>query len=140
MADFGSTQVDQLMAQMRQTLDTMRPGPQEADVPREDAVGEAADGQVRAVMRAGRLDSVRLDPRVMRLASEDLGEHIVSAVNAALAAAQQPAAGVPATVDPARLAEQLREVQNASVRQMSAFGQAMDDVLARMREPGSERR
>ncbi|MGK5742711.1 YbaB/EbfC family nucleoid-associated protein [Micromonospora sp. URMC 103] len=139
MADFDGTQVGQLLAQMRQTLDTMRAGPQEAGAPREDAVGEAADGQVRAVMRDGRLESVRLDPRVMRLASDDLGEHIVTAVNAALAAARQPTAGVPVTVDPARLAEQLREVQDASVRQMSMFGQAMNDVLARMRESGGGR-
>jgi hypothetical protein len=139
VADFGGAQVDQLLAQLRQTLDTMRPGSPEAGAAREDAAGEAADGRVRAVVRDGRLESVRLDPRVMRLSSEDLGEQIVTAVNAALAAARQPAAGVPATVDPARLAEQLREVQHASVRQMSAFGQAIEDVLARMRESGGER-
>lgn len=46
--------------------------------------GEAADGKVKVtVHQGGRLEAVDLDPRAMRMASEDLGAAIVEAVAAA---------------------------------------------------------
>ncbi|GIF14192.1 YbaB/EbfC family DNA-binding protein [Actinoplanes teichomyceticus] len=141
MADFGNTQIDQLLAQMRQTLDGLRAGPTTSPVTESpETVGEAAAGQVRAVMRDGRLDSLRLDPRMLRLPGEDLSAHIVVAVNAALAATrQQGSPNNPTTVDPDTLARQLREVQDASLRQMTAFGTAMNEALAQIRQAGEKR-
>jgi hypothetical protein len=37
-------------------------------------------------------------------------------------------------VDPEVLAGQLRELQDASLRQMAVFSQTLNDVVARMRE------
>jgi DNA-binding protein YbaB len=79
---------------------------------------ESADGKVRVVVRqGGMLESLVLDPRVMRMASEDLAAAIVEAVAAATEDAVAKAAelmesvlpGVGASIagltDPAALGE-----------------------------------
>ena len=100
-------------------------------------VGEAAEGRVRATVTAGgRLESLYLDPRMMRLGSEELGEHVVTAVNAAfdaLRAQALPTAGVDLT----GLAEQVRELRDTAVPRMESFLQAMVAAQERLAGGGA---
>ena len=97
----GARSIDQLLEDTRRVLAEMRPGAGTPPDPGElRGEGEAADGQVRAVagpsgsgksgmVRAvagagGRLESLTVNPRALRLGSEALCEQIVVAVNAAL--------------------------------------------------------
>lgn len=149
--DPGVSGAERLLTDARRALDVMRAGGDAADRAADPAVdrvaevrgeGSAADGQVQAVaVTGGRLESVRVDPRAMRMGSEALSEQVVLAVNAALddlrgKVSEQP---MPGAVDPAALAAQMRELQDESVRQMEKFGQAIGDALGRItRSTGRE--
>lgn len=134
---------DRLLEQTRQALASVRLAgtPAEPGEVEMTGVGAAADGQVRAtVLAGGRLESLQVNPRLLRNGIESVCEQIIVAVNAALddlrdQAAAQGAAQVPAggVVDPAALAGRLRELQDQSVRQMAVFSQAMNDVVAQLR-------
>jgi DNA-binding protein YbaB len=128
---FGGEEYDRLLSESRQMLQSLRaarPAPESDDA---EHVGESAKGLVRAVAHGGRLRSVEFNPRVMRMASAELAEHVVTAVNQALdgPAAPAPEAQAPA-VDPAALAEQVREVQDQAMRQMSLILQGIRDAVA----------
>ena len=130
----GARSIDQLLEDTRRVLAEMRPGAGTPPDPGElRGEGEAADGQVRAVAGAGgRLESLTVNPRALRLGSEALCEQIVVAVNAALddlrdrVEGQAVAAGA---ADPAALAEQLRNLHTESARQMERFTQGVRDAL-----------
>jgi hypothetical protein len=98
--------------------------------------GDAADGRVSAVAVGGRLESLKLDPRVLRMASEELAGHIVAAVNAALddLATQAPSADQISLPEPRVLAAQVAEIQQQSVRQMMALSQAIGTAVRRVQE------
>jgi DNA-binding protein YbaB len=99
--------------------------------------GQAADGMVKVTVEGGRISKVDLNPRAMRLASEDLGKAFASAANAALAEFTSKATSeVSPVADPAALAAQLAELQDYSVRQMARYSQAMSDVVARLGRSG----
>lgn len=94
--------------------------------------GEACNGQVRAVMVEGRLTSIWVDPELKNIPLR-LREHLVAAVNAALEAQLAGAGGAAGTtVDHTLLAEQLRQTQDESLRQMSMFEQAIAEAVARL--------
>lgn len=132
----GVGEFERLLEDTRRVLEQIRSG--DGEVPDEEEVhgeGEAADGQVRAVVvTGGRLKSLSVDPRAMRMGSAALCEQIVVAVNAALDDLRGKAAGQPVTsaADPAALAERIRDLQNESVRQMDRFSQGIADVLDRI--------
>jgi DNA-binding protein YbaB len=133
--DLGSSELDRLLTQTRtmlESLGTARPadGAEEAR-----GEGQALDGRVRVVARAGRVDELRLDPRVMRMGSEELAEHVTAAVNAALndLASRSPAEQT-APVDPQVLAGQIAEIQEQSVRQLAALTQAIGTAVRRVQE------
>jgi succinyl-CoA synthetase alpha subunit len=73
----------------------------------------------------------------MRMAAEELAQHIMAAVNAALddLATQEPVGNVP-MVDSAVLAEQLREAQDQGIRQISLITEAISDAMTQIREGG----
>jgi DNA-binding protein YbaB len=132
--DIGGEAFDRLLAGTRQALESVRGSGGEAPDVRGE--GEAADGMVRAsVAPGGRLESVRVNPRLVRAGIDAVCEQIVVAVNAALddlrakAAEQRP----PGAPDPARLAGQLRELQDESTRRMEVYGQALTDMLTQIR-------
>lgn len=143
----------QALAESQQALAELRAGPV-ADAPETGAAsdgeteqltgqGEAADGRVKArVVTGGRFESVQLDPRALRMDSEELGEQITLAVNAAVddlrtKAAEQRPAGLP---DLQTLSEQLVELQDVSVRRMSTFVEGLDDALGKIaRSAGTDR-
>src|SRR5262249_59697592 len=87
------------LSQTSELLDSVRAGRAARDGQQADRTGsgEAADGRVQATVGSGyQLTALRLDPRMMRLDSETLCEHIVEAVNAAGARPRGP--GPPAGV------------------------------------------
>ena len=98
-------------------------------------MGEAADGQVRVVAVKGALEKVELDPRVMRLPSRRLAEHLVAAANAALAEmrARAPAQET-GGVDPAVLAERVEWLADEGLHSMATITQAIEDAMARVAE------
>ncbi|MET8308450.1 YbaB/EbfC family nucleoid-associated protein [Micromonospora sp. NPDC005173] len=102
------------------------------DVPADPPAGEAADGQVRAELGPdGRLRSLWVEPRLMRLGSVELTEHITTAVNAAIDAMR--GATVPPQVgDLTQLREQLAEVRDTAVPRLGSFLQALTDAQERM--------
>ncbi|GAA2615748.1 YbaB/EbfC family nucleoid-associated protein [Actinomadura fulvescens] len=154
MADFSGAELDRMLTDARKTLESMRKGG-EADRPAAAAgaagsgtagrggtpvegAGQAADGRVRAtVVAGGRLKSVDLDPRAMRLASAELGEQIVVAVNAALDDLRTKAAGAATgeSVDTDALGKQVEEIQNQGLRQMELITQALNDTIAKIGNP-----
>ncbi|KAB1908417.1 hypothetical protein F8279_07190 [Micromonospora sp. AMSO1212t] len=92
-------------------------------------------GTVRAeVDGAARLTRLEVTRPPRRLSSAELGESVVVAVNRALE--QIPQAAAPQGVGSAALDVRLRELQEASVRQMSALTGALTGVMQTIREPG----
>ncbi|WP_227023190.1 YbaB/EbfC family nucleoid-associated protein [Actinomadura rubrobrunea] len=144
VAGFSSAELDRMLTEARKTLESMRQGntaprPEKTKTADGDAlegVGEAADGRIKVTAVAGgRLKSVELNPRVMRMSSQELGERLVEAVNAALEDLRAKAATAGAAegaVDPAALGKQIEEIQNQSLRQMELITQALNDTLAKI--------
>jgi hypothetical protein len=98
-----------------------------------EGYGEAASGMVRVVAAGGRISNVELNPRVMRLPSEELAEAIAEAANAALAdlASKYPAVTAQ-PVDLATAERQLAEAQEQSARQLRRYEQTISDALAQL--------
>ncbi|MFL6055265.1 MAG: hypothetical protein ACJ72W_20525 [Actinoallomurus sp.] len=97
--------------------------------------GQASDDRVRASAHGGRVDSITLDPRVLRLSPEELGSLVTGAVNAALDDQRgKSTAAIGPVPDLAALAETLHDVQNESLRQMEVITQGITDAMARIRE------
>lgn len=137
MADFSGPDLDHMLTEARRTLASMRSGaaPDPEDLPDVEGVGEAADGYVKVTAEpGGRLKAVQLNPRAMRMASEELGEHLVAAANAALAdlRAKSADAGAAEAVDTAALSQQVEQVQNEGMRQMAAISQAVSDAISKI--------
>ncbi|MEU7948535.1 YbaB/EbfC family nucleoid-associated protein [Micromonospora taraxaci] len=95
--------------------------------------GEAADGMVRVVAIAGgQIESVWIDPRMMREPSEALAEHIREATNSALTDLRSALAAVAAASATTALLEQLREVQRSAVPQLQGIIDTLGDVQERL--------
>lgn len=98
-----------------------------------EGYGEAAEGMVVVTAVNGRLSSVELNPRALRLASHELAEAFAAAANAALTDMESRYA-VPAypSFDPGRLDAQLAEIQEQSARQKREYQQTIDDALRQL--------
>ncbi|GAA2441738.1 hypothetical protein GCM10010191_67500 [Actinomadura vinacea] len=136
MADFSSGELDRMLSEARKALESMRQGDTAGPPPEPvEAVGESADGRVTVTATTGgRITGVEINPRAMRLSSQELGEQMVIAINAALdeLRAKAPTAESEPAVDPAALQTQLEELQNQGVRQMEMIRHAIGDTLARL--------
>lgn len=111
------------------------PDPDQPDEPERRGIGSDDAGHVSAeVDGTGRLVRLVLEPRAGRLTSVELGELIVASVNRALDEMEPapPADGAPVAGD---LGRRVAELQDASVRQMSALTGALTGIMARIREP-----
>jgi hypothetical protein len=99
--------------------------------------GQAADGQVSAVAGPdGRLRELNLNPRVMRMASKDLAQEILTAVNAAL---DDLRAGIPglepaAVMDSQKLSESLNSVHADVVRRLDEFASGIEFTVQQLEE------
>ncbi|MDG4810592.1 YbaB/EbfC family nucleoid-associated protein [Micromonospora sp. WMMD1120] len=135
--------MDDLLTETRRALEAVRSDRPETPADSHEvpaAHGSAADGLVTATITGGRLDSFIIDPRLMRLPSWKLAEHVMTAVNEALDLLRQgqPATGQPADVD--ALAGGLHELQDRSIRQMAQMGQALQEVVTLLRGGRAEGR
>jgi hypothetical protein len=101
-------------------------------VPRE-AIGSAGENRVRAVASDGRLASIFLDHRTMRLPADDVREHLTTAINGALEqlrwSTEQPDGTV---VEVTALAERLREVQDYGLRTMGLISQSIAGAIGQV--------
>ncbi|WP_235828256.1 YbaB/EbfC family nucleoid-associated protein [Actinomadura rubteroloni] len=134
----SGNELDRILTETRRTLESLRggmaaPPPEAPDV---EGVGEAADGRVKVTAgTGGRLKSVTLDPRALRMASHELGEAFVAAANAALDDLRSQAASAAGdVVDTAALGTRGEEIQNESVRQMQQITQALNDAVAKFNQ------
>ncbi|WP_243718624.1 YbaB/EbfC family nucleoid-associated protein [Actinomadura sp. KC06] len=139
--DSASNDLDRMLTEARKTLDSMRKGGAAAERPADageavEGVGEAAEGRVTVTAASGgRLKNVEINPRALRLSAEELGEHLVTAANAALDDLRRKAGEAAAgqAVDTARLSEQIEGIQNESLRQMTMISQSFNDAIAKVR-------
>ncbi|MFY1618407.1 YbaB/EbfC family nucleoid-associated protein [Micromonospora sp. WMMD736] len=129
------------ISELLSTLDRGHAGggpaaPSEA-APPVQGVGEAADGLVRVVaVPGGQIESVWIDPKLMRSASESLAEEIRTATNAALADLRAALADATATPDTAAMLEQLRELQRGAVPQLQGLIDTLGSVQDRLASGG----
>ncbi len=85
--------------------------------------GSAAEGAVRCEVGGdGRVRSVEIDPRALRMPVEDLCVHLVTALNEAIDAR-------PAGPDTRPLLEGLKALQEQSVHEMRRITQTFTDAL-----------
>jgi hypothetical protein len=98
----------------------------------DDTAGAAssANGLVHARVRADRLESLEFGREAMRIAPAELAAAIREAVNRAFDAGARDAADS-ARAAGAALADEVRDIQNESMRTMSMFVTAMRDATAR---------
>jgi hypothetical protein len=146
LSEFAGVELDQTLTKARSALEMLKPDATKAqgapaapgDGTKADAVvgnGASADGLVRATVTGdaagGRLTGIEINPRALKLASQDLGEHVVEAVNAAFADLLAGGGG-PAAADTERLSAQVRQVQDQSLRQMELMSQSISDLMTRL--------
>jgi hypothetical protein len=125
----ASNEIDGGLAQARQELRELMASMADAEREPPEGHGEAADGMVRATATDGRISSVELHPRAMKLASQELGEAFAEAANAALTdlASKYHMPSLP-TVDLAKLDAQLAEAEQETTLKMREFEQAINDA------------
>jgi hypothetical protein len=98
------------------------------------AEGAAAGGLVQATVCPNQVESVRIDPRAMRLGSAELAAQVNAAINAAFAELRQRA-GLEevrweAQARAAAVSARLQEAQNDSMRSMAMIAEALTDATA----------
>ena len=116
--------------------DTARGGGAAPSQDGEDVRGEGAAGAgglARAIVGpGGHVESLSIEPAAARKGSHEVAGYVVSAVNAALEdlhRKQRDRIEAMAT-GRAELAEQVRTVQDLSLRQMRAFGESLAELMA----------
>ncbi|GLZ79534.1 hypothetical protein Afil01_43410 [Actinorhabdospora filicis] len=131
---FGENAMEQQLMEARASLREARQNTAAAaGAERVGTLGEAADGLLRVAMDAeGRVESVYIDPTLMRGGSEYLAEQVRHAVNAALAGQASEDAGEPMP-DLAAMEATIERLQDQSVRQMREISSAITDVMAKLR-------
>ncbi|WP_018784414.1 hypothetical protein [Micromonospora sp. CNB394] len=133
--DLPATGPAGLLNQVMNVLGTATGGTPPDDGGNERWNGSDDAGGVRAeVDGSARLTRLEFTRPPRRLSSAELGESVVVAVNRALE--QIPPAVAPQGLGSAVLDARLRELQEASVRQMSALTGALTGVMRTIREPG----
>jgi hypothetical protein len=137
----GPNEFDRILNETRALLEQVRSGqaapPGDADEAPPEGHGEAAEGRIRVTAGVGgELTSIELDPRVMRMASEELAAELTSAVNAALRDLRSRTRATDVAIDPAVLAERLKETQDQGLRQMALFTQSLDELMTRIGNRG----
>ena len=94
--------------------------------------GVAADGLLQVTAASGRIRSVEINPRAMRMPSQDLAEALTEAVNAALDDMESKYPTLPiAAIDPAALKVQLEHAREEGIREMRRYADSINDALSR---------
>jgi DNA-binding protein YbaB len=95
--------------------------------------GTSPNGLVTAVTTVGgKVESVTVDPRALRLDSHTLGEQVAAAVNAALDDLRSQVSSEVGSIDTGALSEQLRRIQETSVPQLHSFLQEISASQERL--------
>lgn len=97
--------------------------------------GEAADGRVRVdVNGTGDIEDVQLDPKAMRLPSEDLAAAFKEAFTAARADVKEQLSETtpPFQALPEDIRETLDDLQFVADRRLNQFAEMADDLAARI--------
>ncbi|MEV0402866.1 hypothetical protein [Actinoallomurus sp. NPDC050550] len=125
-------ELGQLMRETRTLVDALRAGEAPNEAPDVEGRGETADERVRVTVRAGRVDSIVFDPRLLRLSPGEFADAIRDGVNAALGdfLGRSASEAVP---DLAALSEMMRRVQNEGLRQMAIISDGIADAMAKIR-------
>lgn len=132
---FNEVQLEQQLQQARASLvqvrDAVRP---EAPA---DVTAEAADGLVQVTLGgAGLVTELSIDPRALRLGSEELADQVRAAVNDVL---EQRAAST-ATAEPMpdldAMTAVVERLQDESLRQMREITQGVTDTMRRLHGGG----
>jgi DNA-binding protein YbaB len=127
------TELDRMLTEARKLLDQTGSGTPETAREPAQGRGSAADGRISVVAGAGgEITSIELDPRVLRMASAELAEHLVEAVNQALRDLRAQVTSADTAIAPEILAQRLAEVQDQGVRQMAMFTQGLQEAMARL--------
>ncbi|WP_422773613.1 hypothetical protein ACN28C_12315 [Plantactinospora sp. WMMC1484] len=124
--------LDRLMESVQREADAARDRQQTTQG---SASGSALDGRVSVRLAAdGRVAELRLADEVMGMRAGELAEGITTAFHEAWLAARSddPAAAAATAVDPAALAEQIREVREQGMRSMRAITESLTDAMARI--------
>jgi hypothetical protein len=98
--------------------------------------GEGARGRIRVVAVIGRVESVTIEPQVMRMASHELAEQLKTALNAALddlrsSGGRRSAGGV----NTKELSARARELQDMSLAQLRTYTRALRDIMGSIEGP-----
>jgi DNA-binding protein YbaB len=102
--------------------------------------GEAADGRVRVrAVLPGRIESLEMEPSVLRLSGDKLAREIESAVNAALAGLQARAAAVAGPADLSTLTDQLKEIQFDAERQFTKLAASLVEAQEQLTRRAGDR-
>jgi hypothetical protein len=129
MTQHSAADIGRLIADLRATMTPPNTTPETEP---QTVRTTAADGLIEIIAApGGRIEAVNLDPRVMRMPSQTLGEELRDAVNAALDTLRSAVPTADAT-DPSALKARLEEIQTTSVQQMQSFVQAITDAQQQM--------
>lgn len=100
-----------------------------------EAHSETEDGRARVVVRAGVVELIALEPRLLRLPPDKLAELVREAANTAIAdLLGRSSADTP---DLAELARTLHEVRDEALYQMDAISRSITSAMDRIREQTS---
>lgn len=142
-----ATAMERLLEDTREALKRMQPnaattpptgGPASAAPAAEPLRAEASDRTERAaavVVTPGRIESLRIDPRLLRDGSEAVCDAIADAVNAALSQLQEQASASAGTVDLAGLGVDLERLQADSLTSASTMMASLRDAMDRISAP-----
>jgi|GEM_PF-4009353 len=102
-------------------------------LPEVTSEGASDNEQVRATVSSGKLQSVTIDPRAMRLTNAELADLVVEAVNAAIEAqnAAVTAAMQDESTDFGQLNRNLDEIRSDANQTMAKYLDAMTEMLGR---------
>ena len=102
--------------------------------------GQAADGRVRVrAVLPGRVESLELDPSLLRLSGEELAREIESAVNAALVELQGRAVAAAGRADLGALTDQLKEIQFDAERQFARLTASLVEAQEQLTRRAGDR-
>lgn len=133
MTGIAGSELEHLLNVTRAALGTGASDDRPSDAPKAEGHGEAAEGLIRATVAAdGEIRSIDLAPRAMRMSSEEIGEHVATAVNAAFHDLRAGPNALPDAAATERLTAQARELQDMSMRQMQQMAQSISDLMAQL--------
>ena len=121
-------QARESLAQARQTV---------AQQETVEVTAEAADGLVRVTLgETGLVTEVHIDPRALRLGSEELGDQLMAAVNDVLEQRTASAAADEPMPDLQAMTEVVERLQDEGLRQMRQITTEVTETMRRLHGGG----